>query len=351
MDQSIWYAEDPLMRSCHQVTRQAKRDALRIHHGVSQPLSSTATARLWALDWHRRQGENVSRTCRHFGISRPTFYRWQRRYKPHRLETLENRSHRPIQVRHRTWGQREVEVVVQLRNQYPCWGKAKLAHVLVRDQDVRLSVSMVGRILSYARRRKLLQAPVRAQRTRRRQGVRPYAVRKPRAYQPSVPGDLVQVDTMDVRPSSSAATLTHLSLIDVVSRYAALEIRGQTTARTSAENLTRMLARLPFPIRAIQVDGGSEFMAEFEELCQVKEIPLYVLPPRSPKLNGHVERSQRTHATEFYDVTTADPSVVGYAPALADYECIYNIVRPHQALGYRTPAQFLQEVASSCTQV
>ena len=49
-------------------------------------------------------------------------------------------------------------------------------------------------------------------------------------------------------------------------------------------------------------DGGSEFAAEFEEACQQKQLPLFVLPPKSPKLNGHVERSHRTHNEEFYQV-------------------------------------------------
>ena len=57
------------------------------------------------------------------------------------------------------------------------------------------------------------------------------------------------------------------------------------------------------PVRAIQVDGGSEFQAVFEEACQARGIPLFVLPPRSPKLNECVERAQRTHTEEFYEVT------------------------------------------------
>ncbi|MCD6453191.1 MAG: hypothetical protein J7K77_02775 [Dehalococcoidales bacterium] len=43
----------------------------------------------------------------------------------------------------------------------------------------------------------------------------------------------------------------------------------------------------------------------FEEECQRRGIKLFVLPPRSPKLNGHVERAQRTHTEEFYEVTDA----------------------------------------------
>src|SRR6516164_9619385 len=52
---------------------------------------------------------------------------------------------------------------------------------------------------------------------------------------------------------------------------------------------------MPFPIRALQVDGGSEFAAEFEQACQQRGLYLFVLPPRSPKLNGAVERANRTH--------------------------------------------------------
>ena len=54
---------------------------------------------------------------------------------------------------------------------------------------------------------------------------------------------------------------------------------------------------------AIQIDGGSEFEALFEEESQRRGIKLFVLPPRSSKLNGGVERAHRTHTEEFYEVT------------------------------------------------
>ncbi len=50
--------------------------------------------------------------------------------------------------------------------------------------------------------------------------------------------------------------------------------------------------------RALQVGGGSELTVEFEFACQQSSLPLFVLPPRSPKLNGHIERAQRTHTEE-----------------------------------------------------
>ncbi len=60
--------------------------------------------------------------------------------------------------------------------------------------------------------------------------------------------------------------------------------------------------------RALQVGGGSEFAAEFEFACQQRSLPLFVLPPRSPKLNGHVERAQRTHTEESISYSTGNPN-------------------------------------------
>ena len=72
-------------------------------------------------------------TCRHFGIRRQTFYRWQRRYDPQNLATLEERSHRPHRRRQATWSPLLADRVLALRLRYPRWGKGKLA-VLLRQQ-------------------------------------------------------------------------------------------------------------------------------------------------------------------------------------------------------------------------
>lgn len=89
---------------------------------------------------------------------------------------------------------------------------------------------------------------------------------------------------------------------------------------------------MPFTVRAIQGDGGSEFEAVFEEECQRQNIKLFVLPPRSPKLNGYVERAHRAHTEEFYEVTESFFDLPELRAELLEWERIYNIVRPHQAL-------------------
>ena len=85
-----------------------------------------------------------------------------------------------------------------------------------------------------------------------------------------------------------------------------------------------------------------EFAAEFEQACQQRGLHLFVLPPRSPKLNGAVERANRTHTEEFYQVMPCPLEMKKLNRELRHWEKIYNTVRPHQALGYLTPLQFLR---------
>jgi len=66
-------------------------------------LSKKARQRLKWFDYYKSRGCNARLTCRYFGISPQTFYRWKRRYNPGHLESLEDRSHRPQHVRQPTY--------------------------------------------------------------------------------------------------------------------------------------------------------------------------------------------------------------------------------------------------------
>ena len=206
-------------------------------------LSRAARLRLQWMDYYFAHGENAALTCRHFGISRQSFYRWKRRHDPENLVSLEDRSHRPHRRRQPTWTPQLAQRVLRLRQQYPRW-------------DV-------------------------------------------------------------------------------------LEAHSRATASLAAQFLDTLQQRMPFPIRAIQVDGGSEFAADFEQACRDRRLRLFVLPPRSPKLNGCVERAQRTHTEEFYEVTPCSWLIPQLNQQLRAWERIYNTIRPHQALDYLTPQQFL----------
>jgi putative transposase len=202
---------------------------------------------------------------------------------------------------------------------------------------------MVGRILTRLKARGVLKEPVRnGISTRRRQHPRPYAVRKSQEYQVQKPGDLVEVDTLDVRPLPGVV-LKQFTARDVISRWDVVEAHTKATSTKAVDFLDTLTKRMPFPIKALQVDGGAEFQAAFEQACQERGIRLFVLPPRSPKLNGHVERAHRTHTEEFYEVYDGDLEITQLNQALQEWEWTYNHFRPHQALDWKTPMEYISE--------
>ena len=297
--------------------------------------------RLTWIQWYEANGRNKSLTARHFGISRPTFDYWFKRYNPKHLRTLENKSTRPHRYQQPKWTSTDVIAIRDLRKQYPRWGKKKLV-VLLRRMGRVLSQSTIGRILKYLRHRGELHIPNKRCQLRSRKSNRPHAIRKPKEYQPTAPGDLLQIDTVDLRPVAGEI-FKQLSMVDVVSRWSALEVSSAATARLTRNSMQRILDRLPFRPKAIQIDGGSEFMSEFETWCQENNLKLFVLPPHSPKLNGRVERFNRTSREEFHECTNADLTVAALQTAGLEWEASYNTIRPHEALGQLTPAEYLEQ--------
>ena len=302
-------------------------------------LSARARARLAMLEWHERHGRKVSLTARHFGYSRPTVYRWLARYDGFRLASLEDRSSRPHRRRRPCWSMAEYQAVANVRGLYPRWGKEKLVRVLAREGQL-MSTARVGRILARLAQTGELREPARRISARKRRWGRPYAVRKPDGYPIERPGDLVELDTLDVRPVPDRV-FKQFTARDRVSRWDVCELARSATAGHASDALDALLERMPFPVRAISVDNGSEFMADFESACAARGVLLFVLPPRSPKLHGSVERANRTHTEEFYELTDAEPDLASLQNALREWEGVYNTIRPHQALGYQTPAEFL----------
>ena len=305
-------------------------------------LSKQARHRLKWFDYYHSHSNNGQLTCRYFGISPQTFYRWKRRYDPYRLESLGDRSRRPKHLRQSTWSIELAEAVLRLREKYPRWGKDKLV-ILLWEENWQVSTSMVGRILRRLKDHGVLREAVKNHVSAHRRGLRrPYAIRKPKDYNVAQPGDLIQLDTMDIRPLPGVV-LKHFTARDIISRWDTVGVYSRATASTAAHFLDKLEQRMPFTIRAIQVDGGSEFEAAFEEECQTRGIKLFVLPPRSPKLNGYVERAHRTHTEEFYEVTESCFDLPELKDELLEWEQVYNTKRPHQALGYLTPLKFLEQ--------
>ena len=278
------------------------------------------------------------------GVSRATLYRWRRMPEP--------RSKRPRRVRSRQWTGAQIRAVEAFRRQYPAWGRRRIGHLLrhpVRRDSRAMDISdaTVGRILAFlvatGRARPVLCFTAASRQLRRRQARR--VRRLGGALRADEPGGAVQIDTLSIWFPSNH-TVKQFTAVDRVSRWATAMAASRATAASAKRFLDRLIEQAPFPIKAIQVDGGSEFMADFEQACADRSIELCVLPPRSPKLNGRVERLQATYRHEFYASYSLPHRIESLNRCLDDFNHHYNHQRPHQALDGRTPWHYLHNCAA-----
>jgi putative transposase len=239
-------------------------------------------------------GLTAEQAAQAVGVPRSTLYRWEKDATP--------KSRRPRRVRQKGWTPTLRQAVERLRLDFPMWGRAKIGP-LVRAEGFAASDATVGRILASLVARGVVEAVPALRRrpyARRWTAKRRFAKRLPRDLSVGEPGGLVQLDTVFINLTPTKA-IKHFTAYDPIAKWTVGKAFNRATAKAAAAFLDKVIADMPFPVKAIQVDGGSEFMAEFEAACQAKGVALYVLPPRRPQMNGAVERCNGAWRYEFYE--------------------------------------------------
>jgi transposase InsO family protein len=276
---------------------------------------------------------NVAMTCRYYGITGQTFYIWKRRYDELGDDGLKDRSHRPKTSPRAT----HVDVVgkiLYLRQNYH-FGPGKIAMYLKRYHDVDISQSGVWRIL---KRLELNRLPA-SQRYKRLD-------RRWQRYEKQLPGHQVQIDVKFIAPIAGAKARKYyqFTAIDDCTRLRVLRIYPALNQKTAIQFVDYVLERLPFQVQVIQTDNGSEFGSAFHYHVLDKGVGHRYIKPRTPRLNGKVERSHRIDAEEFYrllDGAVIDDAKV-FNNKLQEWEDYYNYHRPHGGLGGQTPYERLR---------
>ncbi len=80
----------------------------------------------------------------------------------------------------------------------------------------------------------------------------------------------MQIDHMSVPIRGTGKTIKHFDAICPVSIIAVSSAHTTASSRAAASFLEDVIHRLPVRLKSIQVDGGSEFMKEFEKACESK---------------------------------------------------------------------------------
>lgn len=304
-------------------------------------ISSQAKRRLQWLDWHRSHGENARLTCRHFGISPDTFYRWKRRYKSGNIQSLESHTTKPQRVRCSSITWETTRLIIKLRKQNMALSKYKLSRILEREHQIKLSPSSIGRIL--AKQGLIKQAQmVRGIKQRKRMN---YSIPRKRAcfsLRHKAPGHLVQVDTKHL--IVLGRTFYQFTAVDCYTKLAFSYTYTSITSSCARDFLRKLLYHLPFKVKAIQTDNGSEYLLHFHRECCMHGITHYFSYPKTPKHNALVERLIQT--TE-YELWLFDQDLIPELDYINHRLSVwigrYNTYRPHQTLNYLTPMEYYQQ--------
>lgn len=276
---------------------------------------------------------DVSATCRYYGISRPTFYKWLHRYEELGEEGLRDRSSAP----HCSPNATQVEVVgkiVYLRRNYH-FGPQKIAMYLRRYHDITISPSGVWRILKKLDMSRLPSSQ-RYTRTKTRW----------KRYEKQLPGHRVQVDVKFLDPlPGSRKKHYQFTAIDDCTRIRVLRIFDHNNQKTAIQFMDYVLEKLPFQVECVQTDNGAEFQGGFHWHLLDRGIGHIYIKPKTPRLNGKVERSHRIDAEEFYrmlDGVVIDDTGL-FNEKLTEWENFYNFHRPHGGLNGQTPYERLRQ--------
>lgn len=300
-------------------------------------LTERAKHKLKALDWHREHGENVSFTARHFGHTRKTVRVWIKQLRIRGPVGLNEQSRAPRKRPAPTTSPETIMRACKIRKQYPAWSKYKIREILKRDYDIAVSASTVGRIL---KRRGFIDK--KKSEKRKKAALRPKR-RFPHGFSISQAGDMVQMDTKYIM-LPGGKKLYQFTAIDVLTKQRVLGLYPSLSSRNGAEFLKKCIAEFLFEIRNIQTDNGAEFLKEFDKLCQEINIPHYFIYPRHKEQNAYVERSHGSDEQEFYQLGNVWQNKEKMTEVLEKWQNVWNNFRPHEALDYKTPRAYFEEL-------
>lgn len=261
------------------------------------------------------QTKNAGLVCRRCGVSRPTLRLWVKRYQQSGEAGLQSQSRRRKKTPPKKVTPQITQWVLELRQRR--LGSRRIQSELKRLHDCSLARRTIQNIL-----RQEQQLPLKKTR-RPRKTVHRYAR--------EIPGERVQFDTCEIQ-----SELYQYTAIDDCTRLKVLKLYAERTAANSIDFLEYVIEELPFPIQRVQTDRGMEFFAhEFQQRLMNYAIKFRPIKPRSPHLNGKVERSQKTDWDEFY--SSIDLAAPDLPEKLRQWQDYYNHERPHGSLNDQTP--------------
>ena len=268
------------------------------------------------------------------------------------FRVLKNKSTRPKNVRQKNRCPKIITEIIRLRKKYPKIGKDKLHHLLKENQIKKKienipSSSTIGRILTELKEQNRIDedryktyingrtGKIHSRKTKKKKKNR----QRDKDFSKAKEVGHIQIDTIVEIQNNKRRYI--IQGVDVFSRIAFSYAYQKGNSLSAMDFIIKLQEILPYPIKRIQTDNGSEFDKHFSEYLAREDvnIPLFKTYPQSPKMNAKVERFNRTTQEEFYRNHQDDlfQDIKLFNEKLMKWLVWYNIDRPHWSLKFNSP--------------
>lgn len=300
-------------------------------------LSKEGKNRLRWIEYYHKH-KNVSLTCRYFGISRKTFYKWYNRYKIFGMRGLEDRRKGPKNKRQPEITREQELRIKELRKEYIRYGKEKLAIIYEKIYGEKISAWKIYRVI---RKYNLYWEPAKNTKLRKKRKLAEKKKRITELKKKGIDKLFFQLDTKVIWCYPKKRYI--FTAIEKNTKIAFARMYKNNSSYPARDFLLRLYFLLDGQIYYVQSDNGSEFAKYFEETCKQLGIQHYYSRPKTPKDHPEIERFNRTLEEEFLQKGNYIDEIDIFNPLLTEWLIEYNFNRPHQSLGYSTPIEFLSQ--------
>ena len=308
--------------------------------------NSPAILREQILSFHKQYGTKPTMDA--YKISKATIYRWRRAFicSRHDSTSLIPKSRSPINKRFMKVDYRAVEFIRELRKQKGRIGKEKIKPLIdeyfATNNIARLSTSKIGRII---KRYNLYYSPQRLYHDGKTKLYNRYKEKIKKAPKPEQFG-YVEIDT--ITKFKERVNTYIFNAIDVKLKFQFSYAYTKSNSMNATDFLKKLFEVYPIQggIKTIQTDNGSEYLGDFHDYLKRQKIKHVFIYPRCPKINGCVERANRSLREEFIDrrdyLIAKGLDVFNHE--LMEHLIWYNTKRVHKSLKNQTPIDYLLKV-------
>lgn len=306
-----------------------------------------AQERLKILEFYKEYGERA--TIKAFGVKRNTIFVWKKRLKEGRnsLASLIPIPTTPKTQRRMITDPKIVSKIRQLREKYPRLGKEKIKPLLnkycLKEGLTPISTSTIGKVIRrnnffFQKSGRIYHDPnsgwahnkaKRSKRTRVRYAPKPNAV------------GYLEMDT--ILRFVDGIRYYFYCAVDVKGKFAFALPYKHLNSQNTVDFFKKVEYVFPFSIKTVQTDNGLEFLGDFEDYLNKRNISHVFIYPRCCRINGVVERFNRTLQEEFIDNNLDiihNPRI--FTGKLIDYLLFYNTERVHSAHdNLKSPVDYL----------